>query len=159
MSRVVSLAQQEFLSRPKYNYDLCADDVMAEPATVFSVQMDTVTVDDLEDISAHVTFTIQRDCEIHGFGSWFTVNFDSLPGFPGGTKLDTGPNAPQTHWKQDLLMFDEPIVVSVGDVLDGEVRLKRNTEKRRHLRVSLDFVLRRGDVVIGKVKKNFPLWQ
>jgi len=65
----------------------------------------------------------------------------------------------QTHWKQDLLMLDEPLQCLKDDTLTGTVCLTRNPGLRRHLRVRLDFELR--STVGGataRVAKTFPLW-
>jgi hypothetical protein len=48
------------------------------------------------------------------------------------------PEAPTTHWKQDLLPFDTPLEgLPKGTVVKGTVALSRNPTYRRHLRVHL----------------------
>ena len=44
-----------------------------------------------------------------------------------------------THWKQDLLLLDDPIQVEKGQRLKGSVWLKRHKLWRRHLRIKLNY--------------------
>mmetsp|Transcript_4286 Transcript_4286/g.10893 ORF Transcript_4286/g.10893 Transcript_4286/m.10893 type:complete len:453 (-) Transcript_4286:96-1454(-) len=160
MSRVAPLAQVEFLARPKYNYELPPGDVLADPAAVLELDMMRTTTEDLERVSAEVRFVLRGDGPLHGLGSWFDVEFGQLPDPAADiVTLRTGPDAPQTHWKQDLLMFDDPIACAPGDILEGTVELVRNPKMRRHLRVLVD--LRHSSTTGAlptRVSKDFPLW-
>ena len=44
-----------------------------------------------------------------------------------------------THWKQDLLMLDEPVAVCTGDEISGSIQMTRNPKWRRHMTITLDF--------------------
>lgn len=44
-----------------------------------------------------------------------------------------------THWKQDLMMMDEPVSVSANDRIEGKVTITRNKVWRRHLRIYISF--------------------
>lgn len=46
-----------------------------------------------------------------------------------------------THWKQTLFMMDDPVPVHTGDVVTGSVVLQRNPVWRRHMSVSLSWVV------------------
>ena len=42
-----------------------------------------------------------------------------------------------THWKQDLLMVDTPLSMKPDDIIEGRIKISRNQQWRRHLRVTL----------------------
>ena len=44
-----------------------------------------------------------------------------------------------THWKQNLFLLDNPVQVSKGDRVEGQIKIYRHPEWRRHLRVLLQF--------------------
>lgn len=119
---------------------------------------------------------------MHGFGSWFEVEFSSIPdGYDfSPVSLSTSPWKPYviaasdtsdfntfwvvhklhinfvinhvlaeaidvisfyslTHWKQDLMMMDEPLSVSISDRIEGKITITRNKIWRRHLRIFISF--------------------
>ena len=51
-----------------------------------------------------------------------------------------------THWKQDLLMLDEPVAVCTEDRITGSVQMNRNPKWRRHMTITLDFSITAKDM-------------
>lgn len=60
---------------------------------------------------------------------WFSVSF------PDGTKLDTGPRDPPTHWKQSIMLLPTPIAIERGTLLTGELEVTPNRHQPRKLLV------------------------
>ena len=55
------------------------------------------------------------------------------------TQISFSPQYSLTHWKQDLLMVDTPLPVKPDDVIEGRIKISRNQQWRRHLRVLLTY--------------------
>ena len=159
MSRVIPLATAEFLERPKYDHVFSVDEILSAPVELAYLDMQTVTVDDLERLSTDVCFHMAHPSTVHGLGSWFDVDFGGLPNVSETVRLSTAPGAPTTHWKQDLLMFDTPIECAPGDVLRGTITLVRHPELRRHLRVKAELTQERQSQSVSTVAKEFLVWQ
>ena len=56
-----------------------------------------------------------------------------------------------THWKQDLLLIDQPYKVLEGQRIKGKVLLTRHKIWRRHLRVQLSYSLWNNEEKITEV--------
>lgn len=60
-----------------------------------------------------------------------------------------------THWHQCLFLFDEPMLLEAGDIMQGTIRFQRNPDLLRHLILDFSFHIKgKGS---GKSKK-FYLW-
>ncbi|XP_061925190.1 protein arginine N-methyltransferase 2 isoform X4 [Entelurus aequoreus] len=132
-----SLALQEFFAKPKFSHVTERDDCLASPHDVLGLDMYTLQVSDLEEMEGQFQFCLERSGQFHGFTAWFSVVFKSLEEGGAPVELNTGPNAEPTHWKQTLFMLDKPMVVHVGDRVQGSVILRRNPVWRRHMTVTL----------------------
>lgn len=137
------------------------EDCLSEPCTILQLDMRTVQISDLETMRGELHFDIQRAGTLHGFTAWFSVHFQSLQDGQPPQVLSTGPLHPTTHWKQTLFMMDDPVPVHTGDVVTGSVVLQRNPVWRRHMSVSLSWVVTSGqDPTSQKVgEKVFPIWR
>ena len=63
-----------------------------------------------------------------------------------------------THWKQDLLLIKDPILLEVGDVIKGHIKMSRHHIWRRHLRLELSYqVLKGRGGVVHQVKVLFNI--
>ncbi|XP_029338761.1 protein arginine N-methyltransferase 2 isoform X2 [Mus caroli] len=161
LSALKSLAIKEFFSRPKSNHILKPEDCLSEPCTILQLDMRTVQVPDLETMRGELRFDIQKAGTLHGFTAWFSVYFQSLEEGQPQQVLSTGPLNPTTHWKQTLFMMDDPVPVHTGDVVTGSVVLQRNPVWRRHMSVSLSWVVTSAlDPTSQRVgEKVFPIWR
>nr|8BVA_A Chain A, Protein arginine N-methyltransferase 2 [Mus musculus] len=161
LSALKSLAIKEFFSRPKSNHILKPEDCLSEPCTILQLDMRTVQVPDLETMRGELRFDIQKAGTLHGFTAWFSVYFQSLEEGQPQQVLSTGPLHPTTHWKQTLFMMDDPVPVHTGDVVTGSVVLQRNPVWRRHMSVSLSWVVTSAlDPTSQRVgEKVFPIWR
>uniref|UniRef100_A0A5F9CT18 Protein arginine N-methyltransferase 2 n=1 Tax=Oryctolagus cuniculus TaxID=9986 RepID=A0A5F9CT18_RABIT len=146
----------------------------ADTITVFQQKVEEVVLPEKVDVlvsewmgtclltmRGELHFDIQRAGTLHGFTAWFSVHFQSLQDGQPPQVLSTGPLHPTTHWKQTLFMMDDPVPVHTGDVVTGSVVLQRNPVWRRHMSVSLSWVVTSGqDPTSQKVgEKVFPIWR
>ena len=46
-----------------------------------------------------------------------------------------------SHWKQDLLMLDDPIQIESSSILTGSITFTRNPRWRRHMSIQLNFTV------------------
>lgn len=145
MTPALAEAKEAHCSRPVFDYELSAEQLLAAAQPTMELDMAAAGVADLEETTCAVSFTVLRDGLLHGFGSWFEVGFYPLPAAVGDSAgevvLNTGPGHPLTHWKQDLFLLPEPLPVRTGDTLSGVITVRRNPVYRRHLRVSFTFDL------------------
>uniref|UniRef100_A0A3P8VNL8 Protein arginine N-methyltransferase 2 n=1 Tax=Cynoglossus semilaevis TaxID=244447 RepID=A0A3P8VNL8_CYNSE len=158
----LSLAQQEFFTKPKFSYLIDPTDCLSTPCDVIQLDMYTLQVKDLEEMHGHFQFWIDRSGTFHGFTAWFNVDFKSME--PGGTavQLDTGPHSRPTHWKQTLFMSDRPVSVHEGDSISGSIVLHRNPVWRRHMTVSLHWNINSSSKDASSCQagtKSFPMWR
>ncbi|XP_046543789.1 LOW QUALITY PROTEIN: protein arginine N-methyltransferase 2-like [Haliotis rubra] len=132
-------ASSEFFDKPYHNYVLQRDQCLATETKLFSLDLHTVVIGDLEKITQQFEFHITKDGQLHGFSTWFQTDFRGLGSGVKMTILNTGPDYDLTHWKQNLFLLDNPLDVKSKDRLEGVATLTRHPEWRRHLRLRLKF--------------------
>jgi len=125
-------------AKPKHDHVIASDDLMAAPSVFVDWNMKTLLVEELEEIRHPLQFEINKDGFVHGIGSWFDVVFNPDP-FNSNNDiiLSTGPHTPLTHWRQTLLFLETPIPVTKGQVVGGEVIIRRNKVWRRHYNITV----------------------
>ena len=57
---------------------------------------------------------------LYGFCSWFDVAFH---GDAHDVILSTAPDQPTTHWRQTVLLFQQPVEIPVDDTAEGALNL------------------------------------
>jgi len=143
-------------SKPKHDHEIKAGDMLSAPVTFVDWSMAEMRVEDLEEVVQDVEFEIELDGEFSGFAFWFDVSFKgSAP--ENEVTLSTGPHAPLTHWKQGLLMLDEPISLSKGDNLRGRIALRRNKIWRRHYNITV--TLPASERIPKEINRMFLMWR
>ncbi|XP_018420113.1 PREDICTED: protein arginine N-methyltransferase 2 [Nanorana parkeri] len=154
------MAVKEFLSKPKPDYVLNPEDCLSEPCVLLDVDMKTLKIEELERLSGPFTFCVKRDGMLHGFTTWFSVQFQNIEN-QGHVELNTGPFNLLTHWKHTLFMLDEPIQIHRGDRIEGSAEFSRDPFWRRHLSVTLNWsVTGESATTAHNVGcKVFPIWR
>ncbi|XP_014850924.1 PREDICTED: protein arginine N-methyltransferase 2 isoform X5 [Poecilia mexicana] len=153
------LAQQEFFTKPKFSHLIDPEDCLCAPCDVICLNMYTVQVRDLEEMTGEFQFCVEKPGIFHGFTAWFTVQFESLEMGGATVELNTGPNSDPTHWKQTLFMLDRPIQVYAGDSIHGNIVLRRNPVWRRHMTVALHWTINSNTDDSQAGTKSFPMWR
>ncbi|KAL4228957.1 class I-like SAM-binding methyltransferase superfamily [Mactra antiquata] len=155
------VAKEDLLSKPFHNYILPKEDCLCSGEPLFQLDMKSVTVQCIEEISSDFSFTITKPgvSLMHGFCAWFEVIFN--PSNPDGIEvsLNTGPHHDLTHWKQNLFLLNDPMKVKQDDIVSGTFTLSRNPEFRRHLRAILSLTVHSGNTQVEKVEKLFYIWR
>ncbi|TRY91902.1 hypothetical protein DNTS_024114 [Danionella cerebrum] len=157
-SYLKSLAQKEFLSKPKFSHHLLPEDCLSSPADVITLDLLTIQVSDIERLRGEFRFTVEKSGMFHGFTAWFSAYFLSLEEHGQTIQLNTGPHSELTHWKQTLFMLDAPVSIEKGDVITGSLCLQRNPVWRRHLSIIFSWNINSTDA--SKIHtKCFPMWR
>ena len=153
-------ASKELTEIPIHDHVASPEELLAAPMGIMDLDMKTVSARDLENIENTLDITVTKSGLLHGFCTWFTVEFENLIDLRKPPVLfNTGPDGPLTHWKHPLLLLDSEINVCIGDRISCVVQLKRNSAMRRHLIVNLSGDIVRSEKVIFSFKKNFKCWQ
>lgn len=166
-SSLQSKAIQDFFSRPIIDYDLESENCLCNAQSIVYFNMKTLQVAELETWSSKFTFNIKKTGILHGFGSWFDIQFHStdlqtqeVENALNMVTLSTGPNAPKTHWKNAIFMFNEPVTVEKGYTVKGMVKVKRNEDFRRHMTISFDVgITNSSGESVKNIAKEFKLWR
>ena len=159
-------AVEDFFSRPVIDHDLSPASYLSEGQPIVLLDMNTLQVCELECWSCDVKFEVKNAGILHGFGSWFDVEFQAPldssneENGPENVVLSTSLDAPKTHWKNAIFMHDEPLEVKEGDFIEGTIKVKRNEDFRRHMTISFDFCISgiKGNRT-HDICKEFLLWR
>ncbi|XP_076116019.1 protein arginine N-methyltransferase 6-like [Mytilus galloprovincialis] len=112
--------------------------IMSHGQTVCSIDLKTVTVQDLHNIKKQFKLECFGRSTIHGFITWFTVTF------PGDITLSTSPYSEDTHWGQTIFYLEEPFDVDQGTLITGEFSLCPNNFKSRFLDININYRVNNG---------------
>mmetsp|Transcript_11941 Transcript_11941/g.25672 ORF Transcript_11941/g.25672 Transcript_11941/m.25672 type:complete len:375 (-) Transcript_11941:101-1225(-) len=113
------------------------------PAT-HTIDFETTTIDDMQDISIDFEYVINTTTLLHGLAAWFDVDFI---GNHCTVNLSTSPNEPSTHWYQCRLLLPKPIAVNETQVVKGNITLKSN----EHYSYDIDLTVQlAGTNVVGR---------
>lgn len=106
-----------------------AEALLARPAVVKTIDCVGDQPGDLT-FSARGAFTIEREGGLHGFCGHFTAQLSP------GVLLDTGPEAPPTHWQQHFFPI-RPIPVRPGDRVEVTLKVDQDAYDRRIVHITL----------------------
>ncbi|RKP12055.1 S-adenosyl-L-methionine-dependent methyltransferase [Piptocephalis cylindrospora] len=95
----------------------------------------TVTKEDLA-FTAPFRITSNRDDYVHAFIAWFDIVFSACH---KPIHFSTGPAAKYTHWKQTVFYTPDAMVVEAGDVIEGSITCKPNTDNPRDLDIDISY--------------------
>jgi len=114
--------------------DVCdPQQVISAACPVLNIDLYTVTKEQL-DFTAPFKLAINRDDYCHALVAYFTVEFSR-----SHTKLmfSTGPRSEYTHWKQTVFYLDEPMTVTSGETISGNITVNRNNKNPRDIDIHL----------------------
>lgn len=164
-------AVEDFFDRPIIDHELLPSDYLSDPMSIAKLDMNAIDVVKLESWSCDFKFVVNKVGNLHGFGSWFDVEFhsplsmddDLSANTPKPVILSTSPNDPKTHWKNAVFVLDEPVKVAQGNVIQGMVQVIRNAYFRRHMTIHFDFGIFENESnncsASKYVSKEFKLWR
>jgi len=74
---------------------------------------------------------------LDAFVTYFDIGFIKDAKKP--IQFTTSPTSTETHWRQTVLILEEPIALHKGDVITGTIQLKANRESFRDLDIRLTY--------------------
>ncbi|XP_028223023.1 probable protein arginine N-methyltransferase 6 [Glycine soja] len=126
----------------------------------------SVTIQELESVTAKFKFNSMMRAPLHGFAFWFDVefnghaisstNYQSTTSFVDNHQmngsqrkrrtnpnealvLSTAPEDPPTHWQQTLIYFYDPIELEQDQLIEGSVTLSQSKENARFMNSHLEY--------------------
>lgn len=111
------------------------EQVMTTVSAIFTIDMNTVTV---EDLSFAVPFNISavRNDYCHALVAFFDVHFSCCH---KPISFVTGPSNRQTHWKQTVLYLDTALPMEAGDFVSGTLACRPNKKNPRDLDIAIRY--------------------
>ena len=86
------VAKTDMLRKPFHDYILPKDDCLSVEQCVLELDMSNVTAQDLENIVSDFEFIVKKDGQLHGFCTWFEVEFSPFSEDIEMVTLNTGPD-------------------------------------------------------------------
>jgi len=155
MSIVIPFAKKCAFEKPMIDKAIKPECVLSEPQIINTFDMREVPMQrPYEKTVVQFSFKANKDANLHGFAAWFDVSF--LGTANENVVLSTSPFHKDTHWHQDLFLFDAPVAVKQGYTIKGTVRYQRNPDLLRHLIIDIAFGVE--EIPLERYSKRFYLW-
>ncbi|KAG4908754.1 hypothetical protein JHK87_054870 [Glycine soja] len=165
VSAMVSLAKQCAFEEPSVE-TITGENVLTWPHVVKYIDSYSVTIQELESVTAKFKFNSMMRAPLHGFAFWFDVefnghaipstNYHSTTSFVDNHQmngsqrkrrtnpnealvLSTAPEDPPTHWQQTLIYFYDPIELEQDQLIEGLVTLSQSKENARFMNIHLEY--------------------
>jgi len=120
MSVLIPYAKKCAFEKPIIDQVVKPEQILAEPIKFKSFDLRTVPAKEpYEKTTINFSFKANKTERLHGFCSWFDVSFEG-PSSQEITLLSTSPNHKDTHWHQQLFLFDDPVFVTEGQTISGK---------------------------------------
>jgi len=155
MSVVIPFAKKCAFEKPMIDKAIKPECVLAEPVLLNSFNLKDVPMNKpYEKTVVQFSFKASKDANMHGFVAWFDVAFVGTA--HEKIVLSTSPDHKDTHWHQDLFLFDTPVAVKQGYTITGTIRYQRNPDLLRHLIIDISYGI--VEVPTERYSKRFYLW-
>lgn len=79
---------------------------------------------------------MNRRDSVHALVAWFNCDFSN---FKNSFNLDTSPYSKYTHWKHTIFYLDKVLDVQKGDVLKGNIAVRKSIVNFRELDVKISY--------------------
>lgn len=149
MSCVETFARKCIMGKDMAVSLIYPENMLSHPIKFATLNLDTITLEDIANITGSFRFCCYGSSLMHGFAIWFTVSF---PGEKGLT-LSTSPYGQETHWKQTLLYLEEEVHVEQDTEISGDICMSPSESNPRHLCVSLTYSIGGG----ARRTRNFQM--
>lgn len=118
---------------------ICKTKICSTLSEFHQIDLNTCSLQAVQTVESKFSLTIGQDCHMHGLVGWFNCDFQ----LPHPIQLDTSPQSAETHWKQTIFPFEEPIKVNKEEKLAGEIKIFRDKSDVRSLRVEISLLGRK----------------
>ncbi|KAL0481919.1 protein arginine N-methyltransferase [Acrasis kona] len=137
MSAVIPDVVSNLLSKP-YVGIVKQNRLLSKPVHIHSIDCNKISISDLQTLTNSSVYQVCKVGVLHGFCLWFDVIFSSTLG--GETVvLHTGPDHPETHWKQTVILLPQSFDVSEEDAIPVTITMDSSQDNHRHYELSLEF--------------------
>ena len=118
--------QHEYLPQSAQWCRLRQSEVIGDEFDVKAFDLHTITVAELKEIETTFKTVCSQDAEMNAWGGWFDTDFKASTAEPAQqpVTLTTEPES-TTHWAQQVFLIHPPMLVEVGDTLEGTVKVRR----------------------------------
>jgi protein arginine N-methyltransferase 2 len=139
LSSLVPFAKEEFTDRCLKAEAISYDVVVDKEAIFYEMDIKTVQPEDFRKIIYE--FEFEPECGyLDGFATWFDVTFKGSDTTKEPLVLSTSPKNIQTHWRQDVfLMSDRIVLPDANKKVQGFIRATQQKKWRRHYEVEFSF--------------------
>ncbi|XP_038054564.1 protein arginine N-methyltransferase 6-like isoform X2 [Patiria miniata] len=120
--------------------DVIGSDLIAHEREVATIDISTITEQELQSIQGSFDFKCFGISKFCGFAAWFTVTFDDIQDRDPVT-ISTSPYKHPTHWKQSVLYLPEPVSVEQDTEMKGLITLSPGMTNSRYLDVALQYTV------------------
>ncbi|XP_043243819.1 probable protein arginine N-methyltransferase 6 isoform X2 [Amphibalanus amphitrite] len=114
--------------------DTHPEELLAAPELVLELHLQYVTAEELAAVTCRRFVTVTRPGPYRGLCLWFECHF------PDGSRLDTAPRAPSTHWRQTAVVLPTDYPLEVDTVIGWELTLAREAGGGRKYRIALSML-------------------
>lgn len=139
--------------------------LLSESKILVTFDLRHMKVSEIEEVEEQLSFVINKNTQLHGLALWFDATF--IPGL-GGKKsesttckeksnldcsqksndglnvcdvtLNTGPSAPETHWKQTVCFLPATVLVEESDTIYCKITLTQDSSNKRHYNLSVEML-------------------
>lgn len=132
-----SLSKYSQRSHPYFKINgILAKEVASPIQNLKEWDLEKCSIADLS-FSSSVRLSASNSGKVHGVCASFDCNMAQGDGVENHVVLSTSPFSTPTHWKQATFLFDQPIEVKPGSLIEGKMEIKRKTRNDRELEVRL----------------------
>jgi len=124
-----------------------AEELLAAPVTITEYDLRWVQLDEVTAVKDKKFVSINKQGSFHGLCVWFQADFnplfydDDVAEQFRRVKLDTGPSAPATHWKQTVIVIPSAdSEVDIDEVIGWELSMVQSQENPRHYELGLSLL-------------------
>eukprot|EP00488_Nonionellina_sp_1-RS-2012_P001189 TRINITY_DN1911_c0_g1_i1.p1 TRINITY_DN1911_c0_g1~~TRINITY_DN1911_c0_g1_i1.p1 ORF type:complete len:150 (+),score=40.15 TRINITY_DN1911_c0_g1_i1:412-861(+) len=128
----MSCLKEEAMKEPLVDV-VTANSVVSDAVTIFSIDLYTVKVEDL-DFDSKFTLKVKHDDYVHAFVSFLIVHFSKCH---TRVMFTTAPWREYTHWKQTVFYLDRSLMVSKGTQINGYIKVHHNSKNPRDLDIDI----------------------
>lgn len=97
--------------------------LMSLPKQFCSFNMDTVSPEDVENNVLRTVMVTNKTGTVEGICIWWDVEF------PSNVVLSTSPFSVETHWKETIILFPKPLLVTNGIPIGIEIAISKTNQR------------------------------
>lgn len=107
--------------------------------TIKEFDINKCTMEEAQTVSSSFEFICNDDQPISCLVGWFDCFFDE-ESYKTKVKISTSPFSQATHWKQMILLLEEPLTIGKGNTLNGKIIISRIKNDLRCLEIVLNLL-------------------